>query len=76
VTAEPSVIAPSDIGPSDIGRAAAAARQIIDPSQQWLPDDLTAALSVAWESWGRDDKDETARLLDDALILAAAHGYF
>ena len=56
--------------------ATAAARQIIDPSQQWLPDDLTAALSAAVESWGRDDPDETARLLDDALILAAAHGYF
>jgi hypothetical protein len=56
--------------------AAAAARQIIDPSQQWLPADLTAALSAAGESWGRDDPDETARLLDDALILAAAHGYF
>lgn len=59
--------------------AVAAARQITDPSQQWLPDDLTAALSVAVESWGSDgpdDPDETARLLDDALILAAAHGYF
>jgi class 3 adenylate cyclase/DNA-binding SARP family transcriptional activator/tetratricopeptide (TPR) repeat protein len=56
--------------------AAAVARQIIDPSQQWLPNDLTAALSVAGESWGCDDPDETARLLDDALILAAAHGYF
>ena len=56
--------------------AAAAARRIIDPSQQWLPDDLTATLSVAVESLGRDDQDETACLLDDALILAAAHGYF
>ena len=36
--------------------AVAAARQIIDPSQQWLPDDLTAALSAAVESWGRGDR--------------------
>jgi tetratricopeptide (TPR) repeat protein len=55
--------------------AVAAARQIIDPSQQWLPADLTAALSVAAESWV-DDPDETPRLLDDALIVAASHGYF
>jgi class 3 adenylate cyclase/DNA-binding SARP family transcriptional activator len=56
--------------------AVAAARQIIDPSQQWLPDDLTAALSGACDSRDTGDQDETARLLDDALILAAYHGYF
>jgi tetratricopeptide (TPR) repeat protein len=57
--------------------AVAAARRIIDPSQQRLPDDLAAALSDAAESLGNtDDPDETARLLDDALVLAAAHGYF
>jgi hypothetical protein len=60
----------------ETAEAVAAARQIIDPSQQRLPDDLTDALSVAAQSWESDEQDETPRLLDDALVLAAAHGFF
>ena len=39
----------------ETAEAVAAARQIIDPSQQVLPDDLTAALAAACESWDQGD---------------------
>jgi class 3 adenylate cyclase/DNA-binding SARP family transcriptional activator len=56
--------------------AVAAARQIIDPSQQVLPDDLTASLAAACESWDQGDPAETARHLTEALAVARARAYF
>jgi hypothetical protein len=58
------------------GAAVAAARQIIDPSQQSLPDDLTAALTAASRSWDQASAAETTGHLTNALALARAHGYF
>jgi hypothetical protein len=56
--------------------AVAAARRIIDPSQQLLPDDLTAALADACESWDQGDPAQTPQRLTGALALARAHAYF
>jgi class 3 adenylate cyclase/DNA-binding SARP family transcriptional activator len=56
--------------------AVAAARRIIDPSQLLLPDDLTAALADACESWDQGDPAHTAQRLTKALALARTHDYF
>jgi adenylate cyclase len=56
--------------------AVTAARQIIDPSQMWLPDDLTGALAGACESWDRGHPAETTERLNEALVLARARAYF
>ena len=60
----------------EIAEAVAAARQIIDPSQQVLPDDLTAALAAACESWDQGDPAGTAQCLTEALAVARARAYF
>jgi hypothetical protein len=56
--------------------AVAAARRIIDPSQQLLPDDLTSALAAACASWDEGDQARAARHLTEALDLARARAYF
>jgi class 3 adenylate cyclase/tetratricopeptide (TPR) repeat protein len=56
--------------------AAAAARWIIDPSQQLLPDDLTSALTAGCASWDEGDPVRAARHLTEALDLARARAYF
>jgi hypothetical protein len=56
--------------------AVAAARRIIDPSQQQLPDDLTAVLAGACESWDQGDQAQAAQRLTEALSLARTHAYF
>jgi hypothetical protein len=60
----------------DIGPAAVAAAQIIDPAQQELPDDLTAALGRAHQAWTRNQPAQAARSLTEALTLARTHAYF
>ena len=59
-----------------IAEAVTAARRIIDPSQQWLPDDLTAALAGACESWDEGDRAQAAKRLTEALAIARARAYF
>jgi len=56
--------------------AVAAARQIIDPSQQLLAGDLTTALAAACESWDQGDQAQTAQHLKEALALARTRAYF
>jgi hypothetical protein len=56
--------------------AVTAARRIIDPSQQLLPDDLTAALAAACASWDQGDLAQTPKLLTEALAVARARAYF
>jgi class 3 adenylate cyclase len=56
--------------------AVTAARQIIDPLQIWLPDDLTGALATAAESWDQGDEAETTKRLKKALALARTRAYF
>jgi tetratricopeptide (TPR) repeat protein len=61
----------------ETGEAVAAARRIIDPSQQVLPDDLTAALAAACESWDQgSDRAQTESRLREALAVARDRAYF
>jgi class 3 adenylate cyclase/tetratricopeptide (TPR) repeat protein len=56
--------------------AVAAARRIIDPSQQLLPDDLTDVLSAACTSWDDGDAARAAQQLTEALDVARTRAYF
>ena len=56
--------------------AVAAARRVIDPSQQLLPDDLTDVLSAACASWDEGDQPRAAQYLTEALDVARARAYF
>ena len=60
----------------ELDEAVAAARQLIDPSQMWLPDDLTSALAAACESWADGKRTDTEQHLATALALASANAYF
>ncbi len=60
----------------ELDAAVAAARALIDPSQMLLPDDLTAALTAASESWANGKPAETGQHLANALTLASEHAYF
>jgi hypothetical protein len=59
----------------ELAKAVSAARQVIGPSQQPLPANLTAALTGAADSWDEGDQAQTARLLAEALTLAQTHAY-
>ena len=56
--------------------AVTAARQLLHPSQTRLPDDLTAALDDASESWADGKQTDTEQHLARALTLATANAYF
>jgi hypothetical protein len=60
----------------DVAAAVATARQILDPSQQLLPDDLMAALDAACAAWDRDEAGPAAEGLAAALRLAHDVHYF
>jgi tetratricopeptide (TPR) repeat protein len=61
----------------ELDAAVTAARRLLDPSQMRLPDDLTAALAAACESWEDDGKrTDTEQHLTTALALATANAYF
>lgn len=60
----------------ELDEAVTAARQLIDPSQMWLPDDLTSALAAACESWADGKRTDTEQHLATALALASANAYF
>jgi adenylate cyclase len=60
----------------DTTAAVAAARQIIDPAQQLLPDDLMAALDAACAAWDRGEAGPAADGLAGALRLAHDLHYF
>jgi tetratricopeptide (TPR) repeat protein len=60
----------------ELDAAVTAARQLIDPSQMWLPDDLTSALAAACESWADGKRTDTEQHLATALALASASAYF
>jgi class 3 adenylate cyclase len=60
----------------DTAAAVAAARQILDPSQQLLPDELMAALNTACTAWDRGEVDAAEADLVGALDLAHDLNYF
>ena len=59
----------------ELGEAAAAARAIIQPTQQLLPGDLTTALAEVGDAWDEGNRAETTERLTRALALASAHGF-
>ena len=54
----------------DVAAAVAAARQILDPAQQLLPDDLMAALDAACAAWDGGEAGQAA----DGLARRAPPG--
>jgi hypothetical protein len=60
----------------DVAAAVATARQILDPSQQLLPDDLMAALDASCAAWDRGEAGPAAEGLAAALRLAHDVHYF
>ena len=60
----------------DAGGAADAARQMLAPSQQALPDELAAALDAACLAWDAGEADRAAEGLRAALELAHELRYF
>ena len=59
-----------------VSEATAAAREILEPAQQWLPDDLWSTLEAACEAWDNNEPDATERRLGEALELAHRLDYF
>jgi tetratricopeptide (TPR) repeat protein len=62
----------------DAGRleeAVDAARQLLEPSQVRLPDELEAAVQSACETWDRADPELASQLLAGAVQLARDLGY-
>ena len=49
---------------------------LFDLAQQILPDDLTATLAAACESWDQGDQAQAARHLTEALAVARTRAYF
>jgi tetratricopeptide (TPR) repeat protein len=59
-----------------VADAVAAARQIIDPAQQLLADEVMAALAAACASWQAAEPEAARARLAAALTLAGDHGFF
>jgi tetratricopeptide (TPR) repeat protein len=51
------------------------ARALLDPTQQRLPEAMTALLEEAVEAWERDETEATRACLDRVLTLAQELGY-
>ena len=60
----------------DVAAAAAAARQILDPAQQLLPDELMVGLEAACAAWDRGDADLAEQGLAEALRVAHELHFF
>ncbi|HEY7265969.1 MAG TPA: AAA family ATPase [Trebonia sp.] len=59
-----------------VAEAVTAARQILDPKQQLLPDELTAALDAASAAWDQREPEVAEQHLKSALLLANNFNYF
>jgi tetratricopeptide (TPR) repeat protein len=59
-----------------VEEAVTAARQLLDPPQQLLPDELMDTLNAACGAWDRSDPDAAAQGLTAALDLAHELHYF
>jgi adenylate cyclase len=64
------------LGAGSVNDAVTAARQVLDPSQQRLPDDLTAALRAAIAAWDDGEPGLAGQHLESALRLARDRDYF
>jgi len=54
----------------ELGDAVEAARQLLAPSQQRLPDELETTLQAAIAAWGTGDGQAAAAMLSDGVELA------
>ena len=59
-----------------VAEAVTATRQILDPKQQLLPDELTAALNAASAAWDQREPKAAEQNLKSALLLAHNLNYF
>jgi class 3 adenylate cyclase/tetratricopeptide (TPR) repeat protein len=59
-----------------VNKAAAAAREMLDPAQLWLPDDLWSALKAACKAWDNNEPEAADCKLAEALELAHDLHYF
>jgi tetratricopeptide (TPR) repeat protein len=59
-----------------VKEAVTAARRVLDPAQQALPGDLTAALQAATEAWDHGEPGLAGQHLASALRLARDRDYF
>jgi len=66
----------AQLGAGRVDEAVTAARQVLDPAQQALPGDLTAALEAAGDAWDRGEPSLAGRHLEAALRLARDRDYF
>jgi len=64
----PLIAVHTDAG--NVADAVAAARQLLNPEQLYLPDQLDAVVTAACDAWDRDDAAAAAGLLKDGLALA------
>ncbi len=64
------------LGAGATAEAVAAGRQILGPSQQALPDGLTAGLQAACQAWDNGDRGLAAGRLSAVLALAHQLDYF
>jgi hypothetical protein len=63
------------LGRADAASAIGAARQVLDPGQRALPDDLAAAIESACRQWDAGQPDAAAAGLREALRLAGDLGF-
>jgi hypothetical protein len=63
------------LGRADLASAIAAARQVLGPGQQALPDELAGAIESACRAWDAGQPDEAATALRAALDLARDLGF-
>ena len=59
-----------------VSEATAAAREILDPAQLWLPDSLSSTLEAACEAWDHNEPRTADSKLGEALELAHRFNYF
>ncbi len=64
------------LGAGLVKEAVTAARQLLDPAQQALPGDVTAALEAASEAWDHGEPGLAGQHLESALRLARDRDYF
>lgn len=58
-----------------VGEAVEAAREVLDPSQKHLSDDLEAGLAAGCEAWDHGRAKQASQRLSEALDLATKLGY-
>ena len=60
----------------DTGAAVARARQVLEPGQQVLPDELATRVRQACRAWDEGTPGQAAECLRAALDVAGSLGYF